>query len=328
MSVLHIDSCSDIHIGNYGTATDSATGENLGFLSNRKCRQFLLDHCRNEATDYGIFVGDLYRSAIGRPTQKEQWEASQFFREWSLICPVIAKPGNHDVDGQRADGVHALQIFDAMNLRMQVLPVAGWSVVNIEGIQVALFHGMLSGVRLESGLISDSVREGLPGLKDAPPADLYLLGDIHHAQFLAPNAAYHGALDRLNFGEEDETPGFWCIKIDRSAGELNWKRIETPGTKYVTITDEGDIGQVEVKDSIVRYIGELNVYTEGELRQKLLDEGAREVQAISNTRDLDEAPSIYSSFKPDEAFTVWLDAQTSIKQSDKPFLQGLMAELV
>jgi len=327
LSILHLDAFSDVHIGNYNSAVD-AQGENQGFLSNRRCRQALLDHAKLEATDYALFVGDLYRSAIGRPTQKEQWEAGKFFAELSLICPVFAKPGNHDVDSIKIDGVHALQIFGVMNLRLQVLPKEDWSVVDIEGLKVGMFHGMLSGVKLESGMMSDAVREGLPTMKDAPEADLYVLGDIHHAQFLAPNAAYCGSIDRLNFGEEQETPGFWCIKIERSTGELTWKRIETPGTVYRTLTDESDVDVVDVKDAVVRYIGELDVYTEGELRAKLLDRGAREVTAISNTAEYDEAPSLYSSFKPEEAFAIWLDAQSNIKQSEKPFLQGLMSELM
>ena len=328
--VLHLVACSDVHIGSYGSAM-SKDGMNEGFLSNRRVRQFMLDWMKVNKPDVGFFVGDLYKSAIGRPTQTEQYEAAQWFRDWSLLCPVYAKRGNHD-EGE-AHGVSALEVFDLMNLRMTVLPEksAEWSLVTVDGVRIAMYHGMLSGAMLESGMTSDSLREGLLGIRDAPSAHVYLLGDVHHRQFLAPNAAYCGALDRLNFGEEDETPSFWSIKVSED-GKIVWEAITTPARVFRTLTDESDVlfaaDTALVKGAVVRFIGELETMTHSEMIARLKEAGALEVASISDTSELDASPSMFASFDPPAAFSVWLDAQEGISASDKAFAAKLLPEVL
>jgi DNA repair exonuclease SbcCD nuclease subunit len=219
-----------------------------------------------------------------------------------------------------------------MNIRMQVIPEPDkWSVVTVDGVKIGLFHGMLSNVRLESGMVSDSVRPGLPSIYEAPPADLYLLGDIHHRQFLTKNAAYCGALDRLNFGEEDEVPTFWDITVTKDDGgkvvDIQWNAIPTPARKFVTITDEADVDVVEVKDAVVRFVGELQKYTQGELIQLLKSRGALEVTSVADTSEFEEAPTLFTSFVPKEAYTIWLDAQPDVSKEMKQFSQTLLEEL-
>jgi len=333
---LKLAATSDVHIGVYGTAIDPDTGLNAAFVSNRRCRQFMIDYCRENQPDYVLFVGDLYKTAIGKPSQEEQWEATNFFEQLSQIAPTILKPGNHD-QGERGkgeeDAVHALKIFSKMNLRLKLLPAEGWSVVQLEGVKVGLYHGMLSNVRLESGLLSDTVRSDLPKLKDAPPADLYVLGDIHHRQFIGENAAYCGALDRLNFGEEDENPSFWWIEIDDLPGgklDIKWKAIKTPARKFITIVDEDDLDAVDVKGAVVRFSGELKKHTQHELIQRLKRDGALEVPSVSDTSELDEAPTVFSSTDPEEAYAVWVDSQVSeskdIREYSQVLLKGLLGK--
>ncbi len=334
MSQLRIIATSDVHIGAYGSAVDSQ-GRNHGFMSNRRCRDFLVDYARQIEPDVIIFVGDLYKTAVGKPTQTEQWEAAAWFHDLTGIAPVIAKVGNHDVGEYTGEGfgVHALEVFSAMNIRMQVIPEPDkWSVVTVDGVKIGLFHGMLSNVRLESGMVSDSVRPGLPSIHEAPPADFYLLGDIHHRQFLTKNAAYCGALDRLNFGEEDEVPTFWDITVTKDDGgkvvDIQWNAIPTPARKFVTITDEGDVDIVEVKDAVVRFVGELQKYTQGELIQLLKARGALEVTSVADTSEFEEAPTLFTSFIPTEAFTVWLEAQQDVSKDLKSRAQQLLLEIL
>ena len=333
MTTLRVLATSDVHIGSYGTAVDEH-GINMGFLSGNRCRQFMVDYAEKVQPDLILFVGDLYRSAIGRPTQTEQWEASMWFHKLSMIAPVVAKAGNHDVgEESRGAGVHALQIFDAMNLRMTVLPDPDkWSVINVEGVRIGLYHGMLSGVRLESGLLSDTVKpEGLASIANAPPADLYLLGDIHHRQFLASNAAYCGAIDRLNFGEENETPSFWDLHITKNGqapAEVVWNAISTPARKFVTLNSEEDVDTVDVSGAIVRFQGDLRKYTQGELTARLKARGALEVPNVSDTSEFEEAPSLYTSFDPMESFAIWLDAQGELRKEDKTLSQTLLMEML
>lgn len=333
MSQLRVIAFSDVHIGSYGSAIDK-DGRNYGFVSNERVREFIVDYCRQVEPDAIVFVGDLYKTAVGKPTQTEQWAAIEFFHALTAIAPVIAKVGNHDEGEYSGEGfgVHALEVFGAMNIRMTVLPKpTEWSVVTLNGVKIGLFHGMLSNVRLESGMVSDSVRAGLPSIHDAPPADFWLLGDIHKRQFLKPNAAYCGAPDRLNFGEEDELPTIWDITATKDAMgkvvDVQWNAIPTPARKFVTITDEADLDDVEVTDSVVRFVGELQKYTQGELIQHLKQRGALEVTSVADTSEFEEAPTIYTSFVPEEAFTIWLEAQTDVSKDLKAYSQELLKEL-
>lgn len=331
MSTLRLVAFSDVHIGSYGSAVDK-DGRNYGFVSNERVRDFIVDYCRQVQPDAILFVGDLYKTAVGKPTQTEQWAAAEFFHELSAISPVIAKVGNHD-EGEYAGegfGVHALEIFKAMNIRMTVLPnPTEWSVVTLSGVRVGMYHGMLSNVRLESGMVSDTVRSGLPSIHDAPPADLWLLGDIHKRQFLKTNAAYCGAPDRLNFGEEDELPTIWDILVTKDASGTNveWNAIPTPARKFVTITDEADVNDVDVSGAVVRFVGELQAFTQGELIQLLKQRGAIEVTSVADTSEFEEAPTIYTSFVPAEAFTIWLEAQPDVTKDLKAYSQELLKEL-
>lgn len=334
MTTLRVLATSDVHIGSYGSAVDEH-GVNLGLISGDRVRQYMIDYARKVQPDLILFVGDLYRSAIGRPTQTEQWRAQQFFRDLSEIAPVVAKTGNHDVgEGSRGDGVHALKIFDAMNMRIKVLPNPDqWSVINVEGVRIGLYHGMLSNVRLESGMLSNQVVEhGLAQFGDAPPADLYLLGDIHHRQFLAPNAAYCGALDRLNFGEENETPSFWDLTIERDDVTkdvtIKWDAIPTPARKFVTLGDESEVYTVDVAGAIVRFEGELHKYTQGELVSILKSRGAIEVPHVTDTSEFEELPSLYTSFDPGEAYTIWLEAQDHVGKEVKALSQTLLQQML
>lgn len=296
----------------------------------------MVEYARQVEPDVIIFAGDLYKTAIGKPTQTEQMEAASWFHTMTMISPVIAKVGNHDVGEFTGEGfgVHALEVFSKMNIRMQVLPFPDqWSVVDVSGVKIGLYHGMLSNVRLESGMLSDTVRSGLPSIYDAPPADLWILGDIHHRQFLAPNAAYCGSIDRLNFGEEDETPSFWDITIDTDdktgkVTNIEWVAVPTPARRYVTISDEGDVDDIDVKDAIVRFVGDLDKYTQGELIQLLKKKGALEVASVADTSEYEEAPTLFTSFKPDEAYAIWLDAQTDVGVEMKKFSQELLTELM
>lgn len=329
MSQLRIVATSDIHLGSYHTAVD-ANGKNMGLKSIEGVLDFITEYCRSVEPDVFIFAGDLYKTSVGKPSQGEQLTAAEFFHGISGICPIIALCGNHDQEAY--SGVDALQIFKKMNLRMNVIGRPDeWSVVTFGGVRIGLYHGMLSNSRLESGMISDSVRSGLPSIHDAPSADLHICGDIHKRQRLADNAYYCGAPDRLNWGEEDELPTIWDITVTKDdhgkVVDIQWNAIPTPARRFVTINDEADVDIVDVKGAMVRFDGELAKFTQGELVQLLKSRGAIEVSSVSDSSEFEEAPTIYTSFVPSEAFTIWLEAQPDVTKDLKAYSQELLKEL-
>ncbi len=107
-------------------------------------------------------------------------------------------------------------------------------------VRVLVGHWTLVGAQTSSGQIMAG--SGEPALSYAELAamgfDAILMGHIHKPQVLskAPFAAYAGALQRCDFGEERDPRGCWVW--DSDTGEHDW--IELPARRFYTIDLRGD----------------------------------------------------------------------------------------
>ena len=94
--------------------------------------------------------------------------------------------------------------------------------------------GSERGVMLGRDVVAD-----LEALAD-PAWDYVALGHIHRHQNLtagrddAPPVVYAGSLERIDFGEENETKGFCWVKLAR--GRATWEFVETKARKLLTLT--------------------------------------------------------------------------------------------
>lgn len=145
---------------------------------------------------------------------------------------TIVSPGNHDeAEGEQTFSMlellrHAgVQIYfeqatvDIAGVRLHLVPYRTLSRARRGRIEIADFdfsptlpnvlmaHGTVEGVMPDEVLI--------PKLWiDDPRFELVMLGHIHQHRQLNERAFYSGAIERLGFGEEPETPAFWIHEIE------------------------------------------------------------------------------------------------------------------
>jgi exonuclease SbcD len=102
---------------------------------------------------------------------------------------------------------------------------------------VLTFHGTVAGASYGS---ERSVMLGqdlvLPrSVIDMPGIDYIALGHIHKHQQVGtqPPAVYPGSLERIDFGEENQTKGFVIADIEK--GNTSWRFVEVHARPFVTI---------------------------------------------------------------------------------------------
>jgi exonuclease SbcD len=102
---------------------------------------------------------------------------------------------------------------------------------------VLTFHGTLAGATYGSEralmLGHDLV---LPrSVVARPGVDYIALGHIHKHQTIGsePPAVYPGSLERIDFGEEEETKGF--VIVDLQKGATSWRFVPVAARRFVTI---------------------------------------------------------------------------------------------
>lgn len=121
------------------------------------------------------------------------------------------------------------------------------------------------------------------------PFNYVALGHLHKYQVLSKNplVIYSGSIERVDFGEEKEEKGFVEINIDEETQKTDYKFIETPSRKFLTIKVEikesdleptkkiiEEIKKYDLKDTVVKVKINLpeNMVTsihDGEIRQVL-----------------------------------------------------------
>ena len=151
-----------------------------------------------------------------------------------------------------------------------------------------------------------------------PKLDYVALGHIHRHQQLnqIPRVVYSGSIERIDFGEENDTKGFCLLEIDpkKSWGqrEIEFQFIPVNSRKFKTIKVEIDnqdleptqtildeITRHEIKDSIIQLIIEMsasqskNVF-DNEIRKAL--SGAYLIAAVKRNIRAETQPRLDTNF--------------------------------
>jgi DNA repair protein SbcD/Mre11 len=114
-------------------------------------------------------------------------------------------------------------------------------------------------------------------------------GHLHRHQVIpAPvPVLYTGSIERVDFGEQDETKGY--VVADIEPGRFDWSFVETPARRFVTITGEelaaAPMDALErARDAVVRVRGLLPEVDPADCRKTLEKAGAFEVHSIERLR--------------------------------------------
>ncbi|MDP9301283.1 MAG: metallophosphoesterase [Actinomycetota bacterium] len=156
-------------------------------------------------------------------------------------------------------------------------------------------------------------------------------GHIHKEQgFAAGEAAgaYPGAIDRMNFGEEDRDPSVLEVDVDGKGRATGFIRHPLPATRFVTLDIEQPWDEADLEDAIVRMRGvpESEVQT---LRNVAMALGARSVhiEVAREARTAPRAAAITTAPGPLEALDVYLEAR-GVPEEDRPAIRDEAKQIV
>lgn len=136
-------------------------------------------------------------------------------------------------------------------------------------------------------------------------------GHLHRHQVIPASVPvlYCGSVERVDFGEEGEAKGF--IVADVAPGRFDWRFIETPARRFVTLTgDDWDVDlRGTVADAVVRVRDLPAEVDPSVVRYALEQAGAFEVHSIERVRV--EAPEVAGglaeSLSPGQALEAWFE---------------------
>ena len=282
----------------------------------REVFQKIYQKLKDEKVDYIVHCGDLAHTKT--QLSPEYFDlAADFLKNLADIAPTYVILGNHDgnlKNGDRQDAItpvvqalshknlHLLkdsgEVHVNKDLCLNVLSIFdedNWQeITNKEKINIALYHGSISGVVTDTGFVLEHGEHDVSIFKDF---DFAMLGDIHKTnQPLDPDGRvrYCGSTIQQNFGETNDK-GFliWEIK-DKNLFKVTQCSFTRP-KPFVTVELEpdGKVPDIRIpKDSQLRLICNTHVPTK-ELKK-----------SIDVAKSLWEPVSVRVQNKPGKALSI------------------------
>lgn len=151
--------------------------------------------------------------------------------------------------------------------------------------------------------------------------DLVCLGHIHKAQQIQGKPVfYSGSPERLSFGEEDETPGFWIHDVGAKGSPVESCFVLTLARDYITIEAESEeipVDQTLVQDAVIRVRinatdKDAKLIDRKAIEKKLYESGAFFVQEIridAERTDRARDEEVTESLSPIAAVAKWCEQQ-------------------
>lgn len=191
---------------------------------------------------------------------------------------------------------------------------------NPDGAAVLVCHQTLAGAQMsesQQAFLGDVSLVVDARALEAIGFEGIVAGHLHRHQTVLPGVIYTGSIERVDFGEANESKGF--IVADVEPGRFDWEFVETPARRFVTIEGaptfvgmagliEGPDGFVQdVTDAIVRVVDADPEADLAQIRRDLEESGAFEVQEIRVRRSESTAPAggLSESLSADQALTAY-----------------------
>lgn len=240
---MRIAQIADIHIRN---ASRHSETKNI-FKS-------LYDVLRPLSVDEIVVAGDLFHTKLNI-SPEALLIATEFIQTLSDIAPVVMIPGNHDCSVSSPDRMDSISplvkiarlgkadVYEKTGLYQSktnpLIQYAVFSILdsdrhkhlrthlvnfkkeNLETTIIGLYHGIVEGMKLDSGM-------RLAGLSTSlfQECDVVMLGDVHRHQQIRKNIIYAGSLFQNNFSETTEK------------GFVLWNLGETVESKFIEVPSE------------------------------------------------------------------------------------------
>lgn len=293
--IKHIYHSADIHI-----RTLERHKEYKGVFENLV--NYLKDRPEIEDSVF-VLCGDIFHNR-DRLISETIILFNNFIENLTSVLPVIMIPGNHDIFSHtdRMDTIsgivnikgynnfHFLKysgIYCYNNINFVVSSLVDNKFLGIQDvtknedmINISLYHGSLSGSKLDNDFTVPNNQGSSFSVKDFSGFDYTLLGDIHKRQFLTPNVAYPGSLIQQNFKEENKH------------GIIHWD-LETKEGKFVDIPNEYSYITLNIKNNEISDTLQFTKYS----RVKLIHSYNEEINYEKIIKDLSNSTSVISVSK-------------------------------
>ena len=211
---------------------------------------------REEKVDYIVHCGDIAHTKTQISPEFVEM-AANFFRSLAEIAPTYIIPGNHDGNLKNENRQDSLTpIVDALNLEnLHIIKDSGEvaiddkHVLNVlsvfdednwvkpsdtSKINIALYHGAISGVTTDTGWVMDHGEHDIEIFKDH---DFAFLGDIHKTNQILDTEGrvrYPGSTIQQNHGETNDK-GFLLWDI-QNKDDFTCRHIQIDNPKpFVTV---------------------------------------------------------------------------------------------
>lgn len=222
----------------------------------RACFEQMYSILREEKPDYIVHCGDVAHTKTNLSPEFFEM-AADFFDSLSDIAPLVLIAGNHDGNLKNSNRQDALtpvvKALDKSTIHYlknsgEFSPEKGitFNVLSVfdrdnwvepsseESINIALYHGAISGVETDIGWVMDHGEDDV-GIFEGH--DFALLGDIHKTNQILDTEGrvrYSGSTVQQNFGETNDK-GFliWDIK-DKDTFDVRHFVLENP-RPFITI---------------------------------------------------------------------------------------------
>lgn len=211
---------------------------------------------KKEKVDYIVHCGDIAHTKTQISPEFVEM-AANFFRSLAEIAPTYIIPGNHDGNLKNANRQDSLTpIVDALNLdNLYIIKdsgeveIDGKHVLNVlsvfdeenwvqptdpDKINIALYHGSISGVTTDTGWVMDHGEHDIDIFKGH---DFAFLGDIHKTNQILDTEGrvrYPGSTIQQNHGETNDK-GFLLWDI-QSKDSFTCKHVQIDNPKpFITV---------------------------------------------------------------------------------------------
>jgi exonuclease SbcD len=235
---LRIAHLADLHLGYAQFSLRTPDGQNLREADVQRAALAAAELiCAEEKPDLAVVAGDLgHMTRISNSALDGALAFCERFRDAGI--PLIVIGGNHD----HAEGEASRSMLELLRhagativLDQQTIEVAGaclhlipFRVLSRAACGRAEVSAFEFSAELPNILVAHAATQA-PGIAPEEVViprewlndkrfSLCLLGHIHQHRQLNPRAFYAGAVERLGYGERNETPGFWIHTVHPEGG--------------------------------------------------------------------------------------------------------------
>jgi DNA repair exonuclease SbcCD nuclease subunit len=292
---------SDVHFNtwSYG-ATVTKDGFNSRLMQQYKAACDMVIYAEEHGIEYVYFTGDLFHTHGNVPTQALQL-ASDIFRQLRQRgIKIRAIPGNHDMADKHGH-IHALNFLpqdergvfweDDGGINVHAMPYTTdeekikrfLGNVGEGNGSIVLLHQGVAGVPLSSGYLLDEKLN--PEM--IPDNCVAFTGHYHFHKVVSPHLTVVGNLTPLNWSDIDQPKGF--IVWDEDKGGIT-RVIQQKSPVFISWNDriEKHSDLTNVEGAFVRYTSPVKPAEMVDVRERLMDAGALQVQFSNMETDKGE----------------------------------------